>query len=122
MKRLWLILIAVLAFAGCSDVAKTEDTIQAWSSALSMHLSTGGIDGNFAYPVSLDQIDPELKAGLSDIDAWGNKLFYRLLRDDTYNLISAGPDGQLGNDDDVIMENGLFYEATTIYGRAPLNR
>ncbi|MEE8524232.1 MAG: hypothetical protein V3T72_09900 [Thermoanaerobaculia bacterium] len=121
-KWWWLVSIAAVALAGCSDVSKTEETVLAWGTALNLHLTTGGIDSNFAYPFKLEEIDEELRFGLSDVDAWGNKLFYRRLRDDAYNLISAGADGELGNDDDIVMENGLLYEPATVYGRTPLNR
>ena len=45
---------------------------------------------------------------------------YRLLRIDKYNLISAGPDGEFGNEDDVMMENGALYDPTKIYAENPL--
>jgi hypothetical protein len=124
MKNLWLLaaLVAVLALAGCSKVSQTEETILAWGMALNTHLTTGGTDFNYSFPARLEDIDAELTVGLKDVDAWGNKLFYRVLPGDIYNLISPGPDGQLGNDDDVVMQNGLLYDAAQIYGAAPLNR
>lgn len=112
----------VFALTGCSKVSQTEKAILDWGNALNLHLSTGGVESNYSYPVKLADIDPGLTLGLSDVDAWGNKLFYRLLRDDRYNLISAGADGQFGNDDDIVMENGLLYEASKVYSAYPLRK
>ena len=35
-------------------------------------------------------------------------------------MISAGPDGEFGNSDDIVLENGAFYEADKIYAENPL--
>jgi len=49
-------------------------------------------------------------------------LLYRRLRIDLYNIISAGPDGEFGNDDDIVMQNGMLYEPSKIYSERPLNK
>ena len=51
---------------------------------------------------------------------WGNRFLYRRLRVDKYNIISSGADGQFGNEDDVILENGVLYEPSKIYAESPL--
>ena len=38
------------------------------------------------------------------------------------NLISAGPDGEFGNSDDIVLENGALYEADTIYAEHPIKK
>jgi hypothetical protein len=75
-----------------------------------------------AYPDSLDEVDPNLRSDLKVSDGWGNKLLYRKLAIDKYNLISAGPDGTFGNDDDIVLENGAFYEASKVYAEHPLKQ
>lgn len=52
----------------------------------------------------------------------GNDFYYRQIRDDRYHLISAGPDGDLGNDDDVVTANSAFYKAAEIYARHPIEK
>ena len=97
----------------------TESTMLAWGQALNVHLTTGGTTGNYDFPETLSEIAPELRADLSFQDVWGNKLKYRRLRDDKYQLISVGKDGVYGNEDDVILMNGALYPADTIYAETP---
>ena len=54
------------------------------------------------------------------LDGWGNQFLYRRLRVDKYNIISSGPDGEFGNSDDIVLENGALYDATKIYSESPL--
>ena len=63
---------------------------------------------------------PAFAGYLNPRDGWGNPLLYRLLRIDKYNLISAGPDGEFGNADDIVLENGALYDPMKIYSENPL--
>ena len=92
-----------------------------WGPILNTYMATNMEQAN-AYPESLDEIDPRFRDELSDRDGWGNKMLYRKLRIDLYNMISAGPDGEFGNDDDIIMQNGALYEPSKVYGEWPLEK
>ncbi len=37
-------------------------------------------------------------------------------------LISAGPDGEYGNEDDIVVENGVTYDPVGIYKKRPLKK
>ena len=115
------LLILGLTATGCAGPqSTTEATLFAWAQACNGHLATS--KGN-AYPKkSLDEIDSALTSGLPDADGWGNPIFYRQLRDDRYQLISAGPDGRYGNDDDVIVQNGKLKVASEVYASKPLKK
>ena len=114
-------LVGLVACGG--PTTQTETILLNWGQALNAHLATGGRNSDYAYPKKgLDEIDPALTAGLSSIDAWGNELYYRRLRDDRYQLISRGEDGELGNDDDIILQNGAFFEAAKIYAERPIKK
>jgi hypothetical protein len=80
------------------------------------------MEGGNSFPETLDEMPPDLTSDLKKTDGWGNPLLYRLLRIDKYNLISAGPDGEFGNADDIVLENGAFYDAQKIYADNPLKR
>ena len=121
-KWIFCALILALTLTGCSKVSKSEKIVLDWGNAINLHLTGGGIDSNYSFPNKLSEIDPEFTAGLTDVDAWGNKLFYRRLPGDRYNLISMGPDGELGNDDDIVMQNGMLYMASKIYSESPLRK
>jgi hypothetical protein len=90
-----------------------------WGPILNMYMGTNFEAGN-SYPESLDELPPELSTGLERRDGWGHPFLYRLLRIDKYNIISAGPDGEFGNADDIVMENGVLYDAMKIYAEHPL--
>ncbi len=60
------------------------------------------------------------RIGLGTTDAWGNELLYRKVRDDLYDLISIGPDGVPGNEDDVVFTNGKIKKPAEIYAKRPL--
>jgi hypothetical protein len=122
MKRGILLTIAGLGamflLRTCTQ-SGTESVMLGWAQALKFHLATGGEAGDYSFPRELGEIAPELRAELSDVDTWGNKLRYRRLRDDLYQLISVGKDGQYGNADDVIVQNGAFYPSEKIYSETP---
>jgi hypothetical protein len=57
-----------------------------------------------AAPQNLDDIrlSPALTTG--KWDAWGNKIRYERLSDESFRLTSAGHDGTFGTDDDIVKE------------------
>jgi len=118
------LLVAILATAivivGCGGPqVLTEKRMLEWGPILNLYMGTN-MEGGNSYPKTLDELPPELSGDLSRTDGWGNPLLYRLLRIDKYNLISAGPDGEFGNADDIMLENGALYDPMTIYAEKPL--
>ena len=121
-NSLLLVAAVALVLTACGGaVTVTERNMLEWGPILNMYMATNMENAN-SYPETLDEIDPTLRAELSDTDGWGNKMLYRKLRIDLYNLISAGPDGEFGNDDDIVMENGALYAPSKVYGEHPLER
>lgn len=119
-KRLCVVMaIAVAAIACGGAQTVTEKRMLEWGPILNMYMGTN-MEGGNSYPQTLDEMPPELTGDLERRDGWGNDLLYRLLRIDKYNLISAGPDGEFGNEDDVMMENGALYDPMKIYAENPL--
>ena len=84
-----------------------------------MYMGSNFAGGN-SYPEALEELPPELSGELEFRDGWGNRFLYRRLRVDKYNIISSGPDGEFGNADDVVLENGVLYEPMKIYSQSPL--
>ena len=123
MKKLASAALLAILLAACGPTTETESNMIAWANVLNTHLATGGPNGdNYAYPTKLGQVDPTLTAALSFEDAWGAKLLYRRIVDDRYQLISAGPDGEYGNEDDILVENGVTYDPVKIYKKRPLKK
>jgi len=120
-KRLGVLILAVAMVAvGCGGPrVLTEKRMVEWGPILNIYMGTN-MEGGNSFPETLDEMPPHLTEGLKKTDGWGNPLLYRLLRIDKYNLISAGPDGEFGNNDDIVLENGAFYEASKIYAEKPL--
>jgi hypothetical protein len=115
-----LVLAVAVAAVGCGGArVVTEKRMVEWGPILNIYMGTN-MEGGNSFPETLDEMPPELTQDLKRSDGWGNPLLYRLLRIDKYNLISAGPDGEFGNDDDIVLENGAFYEASKIYADKPL--
>lgn len=115
----WIPAVAVLVLAvGCSKRTSTEKILFDWANALNIEVASP--DHNYEFPDSLDLVDETLRSVLSETDAWGNEIRYRKLSDSKYHLISPGPDGELGNDDDVIVENGILQEPAKIYAERPI--
>jgi hypothetical protein len=122
-KGLMITVIAVVLVSVACGGARTvtEKRILEWGPVLNVFMSTNFANAN-AYPTSLDEV-PALMAGdLKTADGWGRPLLYRRLRIDLYNIISAGADGEFGNDDDIVMQNGMLYEPSKVYSERPLNR
>jgi len=123
MKKLVAPALFTVLLGACGGATtKTEAIMIAWGPVLNAHLATGGKHGNYAFPNKLSEIDPALTAALSNEDGWGQKLLYRRIRDDKYQLISAGADGEYGNEDDIVVENGVTYDPVKIYQKRPLKQ
>ena len=118
------LLVAVLSIAvvtiGCGGATMvTEKRMLEWGPILNLYMGTN-MEGGNSYPENLDELPPDFAGDLKRSDGWGNPLLYRLLRIDKYNLISAGPDGEFGNTDDIVLENGALYDPMKIYSENPL--
>ncbi len=128
MKRQWMVLavvcITVVAVACGGARTVTEKRMLEWGPILNLFMGTNFTDAN-AYPKSFEDVfswRPDLRDDLKTSDGWGNDLLYRQLRVDLYNIISAGPDGEFGNDDDILLQNGALFPPMDIYGKWPLKR
>lgn len=120
-QRLSLVVVFALIAAACGGGrAVTEKRMLDWGPILNMYMGSNFENGN-SYPETLDEMPPDFTSELERRDGWGNQFLYRLIRVDKYNLISAGPDGEFGNEDDVVMENGALYDPMKIYAENPLN-
>jgi len=121
LPRLTVLSLAlVLATVACGGPqVLTEKRMLEWGPMLNLYMGTN-MEGGNSFPETLDELPPELSADLGRRDGWGNPLLYRLLRIDKYNLISAGPDGEFGNADDIVLENGALYDPMKIYAVNPL--
>jgi len=119
-RSLGLALTLAIVMVGCGGPQIiTEKRILEWGPILNLYMATN-MDGGNSYPKTLDELPPEMSGDLERTDGWGNPLLYRRLRIDKYNLISAGPDGEFGNADDIMLENGALYDAMKIYAEKPL--
>jgi hypothetical protein len=119
-KRLAVLLaLAVIAIACGGGRAVTEKRMLEWAPILNIYLGSNFSGGN-TYPEALEEVPPDLSGGLKFEDGWGNRFLYRRLRVDKYNIISGGPDGEFGNEDDVILQNGTLYDPMKIYAENPL--
>ena len=119
-KRLCTLLAFVVFAVACGGgLAVTEKRMLEWGPILNMYMATNFEGGN-SYPEALEELPPELSGELSFRDGWSNRFLYRRLRVDKYNIISSGPDGEFGNSDDIVLENGALYDAMNIYAESPL--
>ena len=122
MNRNLLVVVLALAVVtvGCGGAQiVTEKRMLEWGPMLNLYMGTN-MEGGNSFPESLDELPPEFAEDLKRSDGWGKPLLYRLLRIDKYNLISAGPDGEFGNVDDIVLENGALYDPMKIYAEYPL--
>jgi hypothetical protein len=113
------LVIAVATVACGGPRVLTEKRMLEWGHPINLYMGTN-MEGGNSFPETLDELPPYLREGLKKTDGWGKPMLYRLLRIDKYNLISAGPDGEFGNADDIVMENGALYDASKIYAENPL--
>jgi len=120
-KILPLAVLLGVALIACGGRAGTERNMLEWGPVLNAFMATNMANAN-SYPESLDEIEPMIRKELKDIDGWGNKLLYRKLRIDLYDLISAGPDGEFGNDDDIVLRNGRLLTPADAYKEWPFKR
>lgn len=122
-RKLAVVVLAVaVVAAGCGGPrVLTEKRMVEWGPMFNLYMGTN-MEGGNSFPETLEEMPPHLTEGLKKTDGWGNPLLYRLIRIDKYNLISAGPDGEFGNADDIVLENGAFYDAQKIYADHPLKR
>lgn len=120
-QKLCLVVLAAAVIAvGCGGPQiLTEKRMVEWGPNLNLYMVTN-MEGGNSFPETLEEMPPEMTSDLKKTDGWGNPLLYRLLRIDKYNLISAGPDGEFGNADDIMLENGAFYPPEEIYAENPL--
>jgi hypothetical protein len=112
-----VVAIVVVACGGGQTV--TEKRMIEWGPILNLYMASNAEAGN-SYPEALEELPPEITSELEFNDGWGKRFLYRRLRVDKYNIISAGPDGEFGNADDIVLENGALYPATKIYAENPL--
>lgn len=119
-KRLCIVAaLAVIAVACGSAQTVTEKRMVEWGPILNFYMGTN-MDGGNSYPEALEELPPELTGDMEYTDGWGNRFLYRRLRIDKYNIISGGPDGEFGNEDDIVLENGALYDPMKIYSESPL--
>ena len=123
MKRApwWIagLCLTLLACGGAQTV--TERRMLEWGPILNLYMGTNVQNAN-SYPDSLEELPPAARSELETSDGWGKRLLYRKLRIDLYDLISAGPDGTFGNDDDIVLKNGALYPPAQHYAEWPLER
>jgi len=116
-KTAWILPFALLALAcGGADRATKKNMLE-WAEVLQVELATSQYN---SFPERLGDLDPAMRAHLSRTDAWGTELLYRRLRDNRYDLISAGPDGEFGNADDIALETGHLRDPMPIYAQRPI--
>jgi len=119
--RLAAVLSVCLGVAACGARSDTEHMMFQWAESLNAHLA-----GNFAagneYPHELAEIDEMMRLGRSFEDGWGNPFYYRRINDGRYDLVSSGPDGELGNDDDVCLPNAVLMKPATFYEQRPADK
>lgn len=111
--------LALVACGGAQTV--TEKRMLEWGPVLNLFMGTNIQNAN-SYPDALEELPPAMRADLETTDGWGNRLLYRKLRIDLYDLISGGPDGRFGTEDDIVMKNGALYPPGPHYAEWPLDR
>jgi hypothetical protein len=86
----------------------TRGTMETIGRALAAHaVDRGGYPAGGTARDLLAALSPAFLPAAQAIDAWGNELHYSS-DTRTYTLTSAGADGRVGTDDDVVMVEGRF--------------
>lgn len=118
MKRSIVLVCSVLLLSACGGADRlTRKGMLEWAEVLQTELITSEYN---EFPERLADVDPVMRAHLSRTDAWGTNLLYRKLLDNRYHLISAGPDAQFGNEDDIVCATGHFRDPMPIYAERPI--
>lgn len=60
--------------------------------------------GGEGLPESLEELRKFHRAAAALQDAWGRRFRYERLSESSFRLTSAGPDGVLGSDDDIVKD------------------
>ena len=119
-QRLCVVLAFALVVIACGGARTvTEKRMVEWGPILNLYMGSN-FDGGNSYPEALEELPPDLTMDMEYSDGWGNRFLYRRLRVDKYNIISAGPDGEFGNEDDIVLENGALYDPMKVYAENPL--
>lgn len=114
-------ILLCLGAAACGARSDTEHMMFQWAEALNAHLA-GDFEAGNEYPHALADIDPMMRLGRSFEDGWGNPFYYRRINDGRYDLVSSGPDGELGNDDDVCLTNAVLMKPASFYEQRPVDK
>jgi hypothetical protein len=119
-RSAWILLVGagLLAACGGADRATRKNMLE-WAQILQFEIATSQ---EHVFPKRLGDIDTSMRSHLSRTDAWGKELLYRRLREDFYHLISAGPDGQFGNADDIVCVTGHMQDTMTVYAETPIKK
>ncbi len=120
MRRYGWLIGALLLVAACGGADRaTRKGMLEWAEVLQVEIATSLYH---TFPERLGDIEPQMRAHLTRTDAWGSNLLYRRIRDDQYHLISAGPDAEFGNEDDIVCVTGHFRDTMGVYDRQPVKK
>jgi hypothetical protein len=111
-------LLACFVLACGSAETVTQKRMFDWAQALNVFLATN-MEGGYVYPDRLEAVDGPIREHLELEDGWGRHFVYRKLTDEKYQILSGGPNGKVGDDDDVVLENGVLRKAEEVYAERP---
>jgi hypothetical protein len=90
------------------EMSKTKTAMTRLLAALELYNVKKG-----SYPEKIKTLEPDYIASTDIKDAWDNKIMYKHLGNQGYQLISRGPDGLSNTDDDIICQNGEFIKTSS---------